>query len=61
VVIAVAALAAVILWAVTEWLWLVLHEGLLKRDEARRIAANIAKLGVVERWAGGHAASETDR
>jgi hypothetical protein len=28
VVIAVAALAAVILWAVTGWLWLVVHEGL---------------------------------
>jgi hypothetical protein len=28
VVIAVAALAAVILWAVTSWLWLVVHEGL---------------------------------
>lgn len=28
VVIAVAALAAVILWAATSWLWLVAHEGL---------------------------------
>ena len=28
VVIAVAALAAVILWAATSWLWLVVHEGL---------------------------------
>jgi hypothetical protein len=28
VVIAVAALAAVILWAATSWLWLVIHEGL---------------------------------
>jgi hypothetical protein len=28
VVIGVTALAAVILWVVTEWLWLVVHEGL---------------------------------
>jgi hypothetical protein len=28
VVLAVAALAAVVLWAVTSWLWLVVHEGL---------------------------------
>jgi hypothetical protein len=28
VVIAVTALAAVVLWAVTGWLWLVVHEGL---------------------------------
>jgi len=28
VVIAVAALAAVVLWAATSWLWLVVHEGL---------------------------------
>jgi hypothetical protein len=27
-VIAVAALAAVVLWAATSWLWLVVHEGL---------------------------------
>jgi hypothetical protein len=27
-VIAVAALAAVVLWAATGWLWLVVHEGL---------------------------------
>jgi len=28
VVIAVTALAAVVLWAITGWLWLVVHEGL---------------------------------
>jgi len=31
-VIAVAALGAVVLWAVTGWLWLVVHEGCIDRS-----------------------------
>jgi hypothetical protein len=36
VVLAITALAAVILWAVTGWLWLVVHEGLHRKPAASR-------------------------